>query len=50
MKTHNRHKKVILVVHTGVIIAVNSYFKGIPDDDDFFKLDFKNCKIFKYHK
>lgn len=45
-----RDKKVLLVAHTGVIIAVNSYFRGIPHDDNFFKLDFKNCKIFKYHK
>lgn len=45
-----KDKKILLVAHTGVIIAVDSYFKGIPEDDNFFKIDFKNCKIFKYNK
>lgn len=45
-----KDKKVLLVVHTGVIIAINSYFKGIPEDDNFFKLDFKNCRVFEYNK
>lgn len=45
-----KEKKILLIAHTGVIIAVESYFKGIPQDDNFFKIDFKNCKVFKYNK
>lgn len=41
-------KTIVLVAHTGIIIAVEAYFKGIPEDDDFFKNDIKNCNIFKY--
>ena len=41
-------KTIFLVAHVGIIIAVESYFKGIPEDDNFFKNDIKNCNIFKY--
>lgn len=43
-----KDKKLLIVAHTGTIIAIDTFFNGIPEDDNFFKYDLKNCKILKY--
>lgn len=48
MEEKYKDKKVLVVTHTGTIIAIDTFFNGVPEDDNFFKHDFKNCKIFKY--
>ncbi len=44
-----KNKRILIVAHTGTIIAIDTFFNGIPKDDNFFKHDFKNCKIFRYN-
>lgn len=43
-----KDKKILIVAHKGTIIAINTFFKGLPQDDNFFKNDLKNCQILKY--
>lgn len=47
LKTKNYHN-VLIVTHSGVSKAFYSYFKGIPEDGNFFNLGLKNCEIKKY--
>lgn len=40
-----KDKKVLLVTHGGVSIAINCYLKGIPEDDELIKYCLHNCEI-----
>ena len=46
----NKHqgKNVLLVAHSGISIAVNCYFNGIPSSGDVLRLGLRNCEYTKY--
>lgn len=39
---------VLLVTHAGVIPAICSYFKGIPNDNNIFTYQCENCEILEF--
>ena len=48
-KKENRYRKVLLVSHSGVGIALRTYFEGFPQDDNLLKYGIKNCEIIRYN-
>ena len=46
----NEHKDedVLVVTHGGILVVINTYFNGIPEDDDLFNVNLKNCGINKF--
>lgn len=47
-KKEHRDEDVLVVTHTGILVVMNTYFYGIPEDEDLFHMDLKNCGINKY--
>lgn len=41
-------KTILLVIHGGVSVALNSYFEGIPPEENTTKGSFKNCEVREY--
>ena len=48
IKEKYKDKKVLVVAHLGVSIAVNCYFNGIPYDDTLLLLGINNCEVVRY--
>ena len=48
LKSENRYKKVLLVSHSGVGIAMRTYFNGIPQNKDLLSLGIKNCETIRF--
>lgn len=46
----NKYKKVLLVSHSGVSIAMKIYFQGIPEDKDLLRLGIGNCEVVRFEK
>ena len=46
----NRKEENILIgTHNGVCRAINTYFNGIPNDNNIIDLGIKNCEVVKYN-
>ena len=45
----NKYKKVLIVSHSGVAIAINTYFNGIPTKKSLLDLGIKNCEVVKFN-
>ena len=45
LKEKYKDKTILLVIHGGVSVAVNSYFEGIPKEGDPTKNHLKNCEV-----
>lgn len=41
-------KNILIVTHNGVCRAINTYFNGIPEDNNLVKLGIKNCEVVSY--
>lgn len=41
-------KKIMLVTHGGIVMAINTYFYGIPEDGELFRNSITNCEIREY--
>lgn len=48
LKSTSKDEDILIVTHTGNLLAINTYFNGIPEDDNLFNIDFKNCSVVKY--
>lgn len=46
----DKYKNILLVSHSGVSIALKTYFQGIPDDRDLLKLGIGNCEIVTFER
>ncbi len=44
----NKYKRILLVSHSGVSIAMKIYFQGIPSDKNLLKLGINNCEVIRY--
>lgn len=42
-------EKILIVTHNGVCRAINTYFNGIPKDNNIINLGIKNCEVVKYN-
>lgn len=42
-------ENILIVTHNGVCRAINTYFNGIPKDNNIIKLEIKNCEVVKYN-
>ena len=40
-----KHQKVLVVSHSGVSIAMNTYFNGMPQNNNLLSLGIKNCEV-----
>ena len=45
IKEEYKNKNVLLVTHGGVSIAINCYFKGIPEDGKLINYCLHNCEV-----
>ena len=45
IKEEYKDKNVLLVTHGGVSIAINCYFKGIPEDGKLINYCLHNCEV-----
>lgn len=45
IKKKYKDKNILLVTHGGVSIAINCYFKGIPESGECLLLCIKNCEV-----
>ena len=45
IKQKYKDKTVLLVIHGGVSVAINSYFEGHPKDDEPTKNALQNCQV-----
>lgn len=43
-----KYKKVLIVSHSGVSIAMRTYFDGIPQNNDLLSLGIKNCEVITF--
>ena len=41
-------KNILIVTHNGVCRAINTYFNGIPEDNNLVKLGIQNCEVVNY--
>lgn len=48
VKENYKDKNVLIVIHGGVSVAVNSYFNGLPSENEPTKGALKNCEVRKY--
>ena len=48
LKENYRDKEVLLVTHGGVIMIMNAYFYGIPEDKNFLKYLVTNGQVSKF--
>ena len=48
IKEKHKNETVLLVIHGGVSVALNSYFEGIPPEDNPTQGSFKNCEVRTY--
>lgn len=48
LKSEHGDEDILLVTHTGILVVINTYFYGMPEDGDLFNMDLKNCGINKY--
>lgn len=44
-----KEENILIVTHNGVCRAINTYFKGIPNDNNIINLGIKNCEVVKYN-
>lgn len=42
-------ENILIVTHNGVCRAINTYFNGIPKDNNIINLGIKNCEVVKYN-
>lgn len=45
IKEKYKDKTVLLVIHGGVSVAINSYFEGLPKENEPTKNALKNCQV-----
>jgi broad specificity phosphatase PhoE len=50
IKHNHKDKNILLVTHGGTSIAIHSYFKGIPADDNLLSFGIGNCEIVNINK
>lgn len=48
IKQTSKDEDILIVSHTGNLLAIDTYFHGIPEDDNLFRIDLKNCHVLKY--
>ena len=48
IKKH-KEENILIVTHNGVCRAINTYFNGIPKDNNIINLGIKNCEVVKYN-
>lgn len=48
IKEKYNDKTILIVIHGGVSVAVNSYFEGIPEEGNPTKNHLKNCEVKKF--
>ncbi len=46
---NRKEENILIVTHNGVCRAINTYFNGIPDDNNIIDLGIKNCEVVKYN-
>ncbi len=44
-----KEENILIVTHNGVCRAINTYFNGIPKDNNIINLGIKNCEVVKYN-
>ena len=46
---NRKEENILIVTHNGVCRAINTYFNGIPNDNNIIDLGIKNCEVVKYN-
>lgn len=46
---NSKEENILIVTHNGVCRAINTYFNGIPNDNNIIDLGIKNCEVIKYN-
>lgn len=44
-----KEENILIVTHNGICRAINTYFNGIPKDNNIINLGIENCEIVKYN-
>ena len=46
---NRKEENILIVTHNGVCRAINTYFNGIPNDNNIIDLGIKKCEVVKYN-
>lgn len=46
---NRKEENILIVTHNGVCRVINTYFNGIPNDNNIIDLGIKNCEVVKYN-